>query len=120
MEKLLENIMPREEKLKIAIAQKELAEQSVALEVVAAYQNMLTNAQTFEASNDLVSSAEESYKIALGRYKAGVGSILELLNAQSALADAKKTKIGTLYDWHISKIALSKSIGELDINQLKQ
>jgi outer membrane protein len=44
-------------------------------------------------SADLLASAEHSERVALGRYKAGVGNILDVLNAQSALANARLQRI---------------------------
>ena len=54
----------------------------------------------------------------LGKYKAGAGGILDLLNAQNALADAKKQKITTYYNWQIAKAYLAKSLGELEIKKV--
>jgi outer membrane protein TolC len=56
--------------------------------------------------------------VATGRYKAGVGAILDLLNAQSALANARQQNIQAIYTWRIAKAALAQSIGQLDFDQL--
>lgn len=48
-----------------------------------------TEGQNLEAATVLLSSANQSYRITLGRYKAGVGSILELIATQVALAGAR-------------------------------
>ncbi|MES2401528.1 MAG: TolC family protein [Pseudomonadota bacterium] len=45
--------------------------------------------QNLDAANVLLSSAIQSYRITLGRYKAGVGSILELIATQISLASAR-------------------------------
>ncbi len=116
----LYSVKSAREKLKIAVSQKDKEEQAVALEVVTAYQNLLTTTQSLVASNDLLSSADESYKMAFGRYKSGVGSILELLNAQSTLSEAKNTKTTAFHDWQIAKVTLAKSIGELTMSNIKQ
>lgn len=55
---------------------------------------------------DLLASAEQSERVALGRYKAGVGNILDVLNAQSALASARLQRIQSLLDWHVSRATL--------------
>lgn len=48
-----------------------------------------TEAQNFEAAKLLLYAATQSYQITFGRYKAGVGSILELIGTQAALSTAR-------------------------------
>ena len=86
----------------------------VSLDVWTAYQNLKTANESIIASNVLVSSAEESSRVALGRYKEGVGNIIDTLNAQSALANAKQQKIQSVLNWNIARTTLAQSIGVLD------
>ncbi len=48
-----------------------------------------TESQNLEAAGSLLSTANQSYRITSGRYKAGVGSILELIATQVAFASAR-------------------------------
>lgn len=64
----------------------------VSLDVWTAYQNLKTANESITASRMLLTSAEESSRVALGRYQEGVGNIIDTLNAQSALASAKQQK----------------------------
>jgi outer membrane protein len=48
-------------------------------------------------------------RVALGRYKAGVGNILDVLNAQSALANARLQRIQAVLDWQVSRAALARA-----------
>ena len=59
-------------------------------------------------------SAEESSRVSLGRYKEGVGNIIDTLSAQSALANAKQQKIQSVLNWNIARTTLAQSIGVLD------
>jgi outer membrane protein len=102
----------------LASAQRETLRQQVALDVWSAYQSLSTATHTIRTSADLLASAEQSERVALGRYKAGVGSILDLLNAQSALAGARLQRIQALLDWHVSRAALAKAVGTLDSSLL--
>jgi outer membrane protein TolC len=86
----------------------------VSLDVWTAYQNLKTANESITASNILVLSAEESSRVALGRYKEGVGNIIDTLNAQSALANAKQQKIQSVLNWNIARTTLAQSIGVLD------
>ena len=74
-------------------AQRDRLRLQVALDVWNAYQNLNTATQSLRTSVDLLNSATQSEAVALGRYKAGVGSILDVLNAQSALASARQQRV---------------------------
>ena len=95
-------------------AQREDLRLQVALDVWTAYQNLTTATQTVRTTADLLASAEQSERVALGRYKAGVGNILDVLNAQSALASARLQRIQSLLDWHVSRATLARAVGALD------
>ena len=86
----------------------------VSLDVWTAYQNLKTANESIKASQILLTSAEESSHVALGRYKEGVGNIIDTLNAQSALASAKQQKIQSILNWNIARTTLAQSIGVLD------
>ena len=95
-------------------AQRDSLRQQVALEVWSSYQNLITATQTIRSSTDLQSSAEQSERVALGRYKAGVGTILDVLNAQSALASARQQRIQAQLDWNVARATLARAVGALD------
>ena len=102
------------------VAARDLLANQVALDVWKAYQNMLTDSQALRTANDLVASAEQSGKMTLGRYKAGVAnlSIVDVLNAQSALASARQQRVTALYNFQSSRLALAQAIGVLDLTQI--
>jgi len=100
-------------------AQLEQLRLQVALDVWTAYQHLTTATQSLRSSADLLSSAEQSERVALGRYKAGVGSMLDVLNAQSALASARQQRIQSTFNWNTSRAALAQAIGSLDANLLQ-
>jgi len=91
----------------------------VALDVWTAYQHLTTATQSLRSSADLLDSAEQSVRVALGRYKAGVGSILDVLNAQSALATARQQRIQSAFDWNVSRATLAQAMGTLDAGLLE-
>ena len=53
-------------------------------------------------------------RVTLGRYKAGLGTILDVLNAQRALASARQQQIQALYKWHVARVSLAQAMGTLD------
>ena len=96
-----------------AAAQARAVEESVINDVWTRWYDVKTAAQRMETSKDLLDSATESGKVALGRYKEGVGSLLDLLNAQSALALARAQEIGARADWLVAAARLIYSTGGL-------
>ncbi|MCR4304846.1 MAG: TolC family protein [Gallionella sp.] len=91
----------------------------VALDVWTAYQRLTTATQSLRTTADLLNSAGQSGDVALGRYKAGVGSMLDVLNAQSALANARQQRIRSNFDWNVSRAALAQAMGSLDTSLLQ-
>ncbi|OIR04451.1 outer membrane protein OprM precursor [mine drainage metagenome] len=95
-------------------AQRDQLRLQISLDVWRAYQNLRTANESIRATAVLLSSAEESSRVALGRYKAGVGNILDTLTAQSALASARQQQIQASLNWNIARATLAQSIGGLD------
>ncbi len=95
-------------------AQRDRLRLQISLDVWTAYQNLRTALQSVTATDILVASAEESYRVTLGRYKAGVGNIIDTLNAQSALATARQQQIQAALNANIARATLAQSMGALD------
>lgn len=113
-------IRAAEEQLLNREATRQRIGQQVALDVWRAYQTLVTQTQAVKSSNDLVISATQSHEAALGRYKAGVGNILDLLTAQSTLASARLQNIQALYNWQIARATLAQAIGTLDFTSIAE
>lgn len=90
----------------------------VALDVWNAYQNLTTASQNRRTTRDLLSSAEQSERVASGRYRAGAGTMLDLLNAQTILAGARQQRIQADLNWNISRATLAQAMGSLDAQLL--
>src|SRR5574343_1948396 len=103
----------------VRAAQRDRIKHQVALDVWRAYQSLTTATQSLSTTADLVASAEQSERVALGRYKAGVGTILDVLSAQSALASARLQRIQAQLDWNVYRATLAQSVGALDYTLLQ-
>jgi outer membrane protein TolC len=64
-----------------------------------------------KTSRDLLASAEQSERVALGRYQEGVGTIIDLLTAQAALADARAEEILARSAWFFALAQLAHDTG---------
>ncbi len=85
----------------------------VILQVWTSYYNVKTAAQRVKTARDLLASAGQSQEVATGRYKAGVGSILDLLTAQSAYAFALAQEVQARSDWFRAMAELAHDTGTL-------
>ncbi len=97
--------------LKAAQAALLIEEQLVIQDVWDAYYNFRTAAQQIEASEVLVASAKESYDASLARFRSGVGDIVELLNAQTLLAEARAEMVQSRTNMFTSYAELVHAIG---------
>jgi outer membrane protein TolC len=98
-----------------ADAQADLLERQVRLQVFTSYYDLQTAAQRYATAQDLLAAADESARVAGGRYHEGVGSILDLLSAQSTLANARAQKILARADWLLALARLAHDTGTLGI-----
>jgi outer membrane protein len=95
------------------------ARQQVGLEVWNSYQAVQTSTNSVKDSATLLDIAQRSFVAAQHRYQAGVGNILELLNAQTALANAQQQRVQALADWRAARLRLAGSLGRLDTDDMR-
>ncbi|HEV8239125.1 MAG TPA: TolC family protein [Thermoanaerobaculia bacterium] len=85
----------------------------VRLQVWTSYYDLQTAAQRFATAQDLLAAADESARVAAGRYHEGVGSILDVLTAQTALANARAEIVLARADWLLALSRLAHDTGTL-------
>jgi outer membrane protein TolC len=88
--------------------------QQVIFDVWNSYFGVQTAAQQVRASKDLLDSAKESAEVARGRYREGVGSILDLLTAESALASALAQDVKSRAGFLLAVAQLAHDTGSAD------
>jgi TolC family type I secretion outer membrane protein len=86
-------------------------EQRVSAEVVQAYLNVQTSRQQVTAAGSGVASAEESLRLATGRYESGVATYVEVLDAESAALTARTDLVNARYGLSSSLAALRHALG---------
>lgn len=84
------------------------------LEVFQSHSELITQTQSVFTAQALVDSAQESESVARGRYEAGVGTILDLINAQSSAADARRQLVLARSNWAAARTQLAQAVGVLD------
>ena len=82
-------------------------------ELYAAKANLRNDLNILEVQEANLQLATEVYQIARIKYKEGIGSNLEVVNADASLIEAEINYLGALYDGLISKINLEKALGVL-------
>ena len=98
---------------KLGIEQTKL---SIAQDVWSAYNNYKTAEQSWMTSFDALASSSEFRNIALGRYKAGVGSLLDVQSAQSSYSSAQSSYISARFALLTSRVDLIRSVGILNLD----
>jgi TolC family type I secretion outer membrane protein len=94
-----------------ALEQARQTKDSVQLDVRQAYLNMVEAEKRISTSQVTVEQAEEDFKIQQVRYSAGVGTNVDVIDAQVALTRAKTNYIQAMYDFNTSKANLVKAMG---------
>jgi outer membrane protein len=84
------------------------------LEVWQAYFDLQTSASNVASTANLVKSAGESADAAVARYKAGVGSLLDLITAQLDDTNAHVQRIQSFLDWYSALSRLNFALGATD------
>lgn len=96
-------------------AQDQLAdtEHSVAMEVTKVYADATASLENLQASQTLLTAALESLASSQRKYEKGAADILEILNAQAALADARQQRVSCLAEWQSARLRLLANTGQL-------
>jgi outer membrane protein len=89
--------------------------QQVVTEVFVSYYALQTAEQRVATADDLLASAEQSVQVATGRYREGVGSIIDLLTAQTALANARAQQVQSRWQWYTALAQLARDAGVLGV-----
>jgi outer membrane protein TolC len=104
------------EQFDAANARTEFTRQQIVLQVFTSYYALQTATERVRTSANLLASAEESERVARGRYTEGVGSIVDLLIAQSALASARAQAVSARWQWRSALAQLAHDAGVLGIH----
>jgi outer membrane protein TolC len=99
--------------VELAKAQLLQTELSVVQNVATSHMGVKTAALNLSDSYEYLKAAELEFNIALANYKAGTGTILDVISAQSSLADARSKKAQAQQNWFTSLASLAYATGSL-------
>ncbi len=85
----------------------------VSLGVWNAYYSLESSNQQLAVTSGLIKTAEENSQVAIGRYRAGVGTIVDVLTAQAGAALARQTRISAEFGWQVARTQLALALGRL-------
>lgn len=81
------------------------------------YYNQRTAAATIANAQALQRSARQAAEVARARYRAGVGTVLEVVSTQTAEAQADVQLIQAQLNWYVGLTQLAHALGTLEANQ---
>lgn len=87
------------------------ARQAVVADVSEAWLNLQTARQRVVTSDAAVANASESVRLAEGRYKAGVGIFLDVIDAQQSLLTAQTSRVNAGSEVDRARAALDRAVG---------
>ena len=104
-------IKVREAQLESAKEANLAAVDGVLHDVESAYLNLRAAEQTISSTKVAVEEGQESFRIASLRYRAGVGSNLDVLDAETSLTTARNNYVQALYNYNIYVATLERAVG---------
>ena len=105
----------REAKAQVEQKEAELqdVEYQTLMDLVKTHADATSALQNLQAADALLKAAIDSLAVSQRRYEKGAADILEMLNTQSALADAQMEHIRCQADWNSARLRLLASAGKL-------
>jgi outer membrane protein TolC len=107
------NIAASRARLEQQAALAEQTRQQAGLDVYSTYVALDNALSSLTTARVLVQSATLSADLAQGRYKAGVGTFADLLNAQSALASARQQLVQSEFNVRTTNAQLARAVGSI-------
>lgn len=101
-------------------AQEEDRRQQIALDVEQSYLRVVELQERINATDSAAKAAKENLDLAQGRYQVGVGSIIEVTDAETLYTEAQTTYIRTIYDYKIADAQLARAMGDNRVGVLKR
>lgn len=96
--------------------QRAFLQDNIALEIYQARQTLANDLDILKVQQENMALAQEVFDITKIKYNEGVGSNIEVVDADAALKEAEINFLAALYDGLIAKVDLEKALGILKSN----
>ncbi len=106
------NVRTANANIRATLANAEVLSQDVSKEVDQRYLDVTAAWELIRATKKALEAARENYRLAQGRYQVGVGSIIEVTDAQVQYFQADLKFVQALYDYRVAEAQLDKAIGK--------
>ena len=84
----------------------------IELEARTAHSNFIEAREVLESQKMVQEQAQEALRLAEARLAAGTGTQLDVLDAQTALTQARTTQAQALHDYSVARARLQRALGE--------
>ena len=88
-----------------------MMQRTIDMQQAVAKVNLQNSAASLESQKENMNLAQSVFDVAHKKYDQGVGSNLEVINAQTALKEAQTNYFNALYEAVIAKVDYDKSMG---------
>ena len=88
-------------------------QQQVVLGVWQSVQTLQSDTENLRNTEIVLQSATDAFTAAERRYQTGVGNVLEVLTAQTTLANAEQQRIQSQLEWRTARLQVAASLGRL-------
>ena len=106
------NVKTANANIRATLANREVLSQNISKEVEQVYLDVNSAWELIRATKKALEAARENYRLAQGRYQVGVGSIIEVTDAQVQYFQADLRYVQALYDYRVAEAKLDKAIGK--------
>ena len=97
--------------VKTAEEQMKNNEIDVIQQITTYYSSVKVSFDTLKFATAFLAASEEQYTVAIAKYKEGTNTILDVVSAQSSLADARATQASAIQQWFTSLANLAYATG---------
>ena len=97
--------------------QRDALRQQLSLDVWNAYSALKEAEERIDNTKTFMENAQENMNIAEGEYKEGLGSMIDVTDAQTTLLTAEQSHIEALADFKIAAASLERSLGTRDTQE---
>jgi len=94
-----------------AKANEQTRKQELLAELEGYYLNLILAEKQIEVTQESLRKAGENLDLASGRYKAGVGTMLEVTDARVSLSQAETDYVQSLFDYKKARFKIERSLG---------